>query len=147
MCHPEARGISFRRVRTRTNEIPRGLGMTRDFAVMISDWDLMQIHVSALYHHDDRHRLLAVNEPGDPRPEDPPPPRLFLGRTRAGHLWRFRHDLPESSIAELEPVLRAEPVVADLSQPPQCLPALEAALARDAPLAGMWSGPAWRFPD
>jgi RimJ/RimL family protein N-acetyltransferase len=43
-------------------------------------------------------------------------------------------------------VLRGEPVAADLSQPPRCLPALQAALARDAPLAGTWSGPAWRFP-
>jgi RimJ/RimL family protein N-acetyltransferase len=120
--------------------------MTRISAEMVSDWDLMQIHVRSLYRHDDRGRLLAVNEPGDRRPEDPPPPRLFLGRTQAGHLWRFRHDLPESSIAELEPVLRGEPVAADLSQPPRCLPALQAALARDAPLAGTWSGPAWRFP-
>ena len=72
---------------------------------MSSDWDLMQIHVSALYRHDDRDCLLAVNEPGDPRPDDPPPPRLYLGRTRDGHLWRFRHDLPESLVAELEPLL------------------------------------------
>jgi RimJ/RimL family protein N-acetyltransferase len=121
--------------------------MTRDSAVASFDWDLMQIHVSALYRHDDRNRLLAVNEPGDPRPDDPPPPRLFLGRTRAGHLWRFRHDLPASSIAELEAVLRTEPVATDLSQPPRCLPALQATLARDAPLTGTWSGPAWRFPD
>ena len=112
-----------------------------------SDWDLMQIQVSALYRHDDRQRLLAVNEPGDPRPDDPPPPRLFLGRTWEGHLWRFRHDLPESSIVELDAVLRTEPVATDLSQLPRCLPALQATLARDSPLAGMWSGPAWRFPD
>jgi hypothetical protein len=114
---------------------------------MISDWDLMRLHVSALYRHDDRNRLLAVNESGAHRPDDPPPPRLFLGRTRAGHLWRYRHDLPESAIAELEGMLRGEPVAADLSHPPQCLLTLQAALARDAPLAGMWSGPAWRFPD
>jgi hypothetical protein len=114
---------------------------------MLSDWDLMQIHVSALYRHDDRHRLLAVNEPGDPRLDDPPPPRLYLGRTLAGNVWRVRHDLPDSSIAELEAVLRSEPVATDLSQLPRCLPALQATLARDAPLAGTWSGPAWRFPD
>jgi RimJ/RimL family protein N-acetyltransferase len=114
---------------------------------MTSDRDLMQVHVSALYRHDDRNRLLAVNEPGDPRPDDPRPPRLYLGRTRAGHVWRFRHDLPESTIVALETVLRAEPVVADLSQPPRCLPALQATLAQDAPLTEMWSGPAWRFPD
>ena len=119
--------------------------MTRDFTE-ISDWDLMQIHVSALYRQDDRHRLLAVNEPGDPRPDDPPPPRLYLGRTRAGNLWRFRHDLAEALLAELESVLRGEPAAADLSRPPQCLPTLQSTLARDAPLAGTWSGPAWRFP-
>ena len=92
-------------------------------------------------------RLLAVNEPGDPRPDDPPPPRLYLGRTRAGHLWRFRHDLPESLVAELEAAASAEPVAADLSRPPRCLAALQATLARDGPLTGTWSGPAWRFPD
>jgi RimJ/RimL family protein N-acetyltransferase len=114
---------------------------------MSSDWELMQIHVSALYRYDDRQRLLEVNEPGNPRPDDPPPPRLYFGRTRTGHLWRFRHDLPESAIAELEAVLRGEPVAADLSQPPRCLPALQATLARDARIAGTWNGPAWRFPD
>jgi hypothetical protein len=123
------------------------LGMTQDSAKTSSDRDLMQLRVSALYRHDDRQRLLAVNEPGDPRPDDPPPPRLFLGRTRVGHVWRFRHDLPESSIVALEAVLRAEPVLADPSQLPRCLPALQETLARDAPLTGTWSGPAWRFPD
>jgi RimJ/RimL family protein N-acetyltransferase len=114
---------------------------------MSPDAELMQFHVSALYRHDERNRLLAVNEPGPLRSDDPPPPRLYLGRTRAGLLWRFRHDLPESAIGELEAVLRTEPVVADLSQPPRCLAALAAILARDAPLSGTWSGPAWRFPD
>jgi RimJ/RimL family protein N-acetyltransferase len=114
---------------------------------MISGWDLMPIHVSALYHHDERNRLLAVNEPGHPRPDDSAPPRLYIGRTREGLSWRFRHDLPEWLIAELEMMLAAEPVEVDLSQPPRCLPALQATLARDAPLAGTWSGPAWHFPD
>ena len=138
MCHSE---------RTRNLVGACADATTRDSVLMSTDWDLMQIHVSTLYRHNDRHRLLAVNEPGDPRPDDPRPPRLFLGRTRAGHVWQFRHDLFESSICELEALLRAEPVAADLSQPPRCLLALEATLARDAPLTGTWSGPAWRFPD
>ena len=107
----------------------------------------MQIHVSALYRHDERSRLLAVNEPGPPRPDDPLPPRLYVGRTRDGLIWRFRHDLPASLVAELEPMLAAEPVAADHSRPLQCLEAVQAMLARNAPLSGMWSGPAWRFPD
>src|SRR5918995_1531981 len=84
----------------------KGIGL----AAMSSDWDLMQIHISALYRLDERNRLLAVNEPGPPWPDDPLPPRLYVGRTRAGHVWRFRHDLPESLVAELESMLAAEPV-------------------------------------
>ena len=114
---------------------------------MSAAWDLMQIHVDALYRHDARNRLLAVNEPGDLRPDDPLPPRLYLGRTREGLIWRFRHDLPESLVAELEAMLAAEPVTADLSQPPQCLAALQATLLQHGPLIGTWSGPAWHFPD
>jgi RimJ/RimL family protein N-acetyltransferase len=113
---------------------------------MSLDLDLMRIHVSALYRHDDRNRLLAVNEPGPPWPDDPPPPRLYVGRTRHGLVWRFRHDLPDSLIAELEPMLATEPVAADLSRPPQCLAALQSTLARHGPLMGVWSGPAWHFP-
>lgn len=114
---------------------------------MISNLDLMQIHVSALYQHDDRNRLLAINEPGRPRPDDPPPPRLYVGRTRDGLLWRVRHDLPTSLVAELERVLAEEPIAADLSRPPRGLAALQSALARHGPLMGIWSGPAWQFPD
>jgi hypothetical protein len=114
---------------------------------MSSDRDLMQIHISALFRHDERNRLLAVNEPGPPRPDDPLPPRLYVGRTRAGHVWRFRHDLPESVVAELEAELAAEPVGTDFSHPLRCLEALQATLARDAPLTRTWGGPAWRFPN
>jgi hypothetical protein len=114
---------------------------------MSSDWDLMQIHISALYRHDERNRLLAVNEPGPPWPDDPLPPRLYLGRTREGLTWRFRHDLPESLVAELEAMLAAEPVADDISQSPRCLAALQATLVQYGRVTGTWSGPAWHFPD
>jgi hypothetical protein len=120
-----------------------GIGL----AAVSSDWNLMQIHISALFRHDERNRLLAVNEPGPPWPDDPLPPRLYLGRTRAGHVWRFRHDLPESLVVELESMLAAEPVAADLSQPPRCLAALQSTLEQHGTVTGTWSGPAWCFPD
>jgi RimJ/RimL family protein N-acetyltransferase len=114
---------------------------------MSSDWDLMQIHVTALYRHDERNRLLAVNEPGPPWRDDPLPPRLYLGRTREGLTWRFRHDLPESLVAELEAMLAAGPLADDFSHPPRCLAALQATLVKYGPVTGTWSGPAWHFPD
>src|SRR5215204_5121239 len=109
---------------------------------MISDRALMEIHVSALYQHDARNRLLMVNEP-----EGDPPPRLFFGRTSTGNLWRFRHDLPEPLVDELEALLLNESVTDDLSHPPRCLADMEVVLTRHAPLSGTWSGAAWRSPD
>jgi hypothetical protein len=102
----------------------------------------VEIHVSALYKTDARNRLLVVNEP-----EGDPPPRLFFGRTSTGNLWRFRHDLPQPLVDELEALLLNESVTDDLSHPPRCLADLEVVLTRHAPLSGTWSGPAWRFPD
>ena len=108
---------------------------------MVSDLELMTIQVSALFRHDERGRLLSTNE------TDPPPaPRLFLGRTRDGNLWRFRHDLPQPLVDRLEALLAAEPVTDDLSQPVRSLTALRALLETAGPPVEMWSGPAFRFP-
>src|SRR3712207_2972036 len=93
----------------------RGRRSTALRPLMLSDRTLMEMHVGALYRLDAQNRLLSVNEPGDPQS----PPRLFFGRTREGHLWRFAHDLPESVVDEVEPLLRAEPITPDFSQPPR----------------------------
>lgn len=63
-----------------------------------SDRELMAAHALALFTHDDGARLLTVNEPSGGAPA----PRLFLGRTRQGNLWRFRSDLPDVLVRELE---------------------------------------------
>ena len=102
----------------------------------------MALHVRALFLLDGHDRLLAVNEP------DPPTaPRLYLGRTLTGDVWRFRHDLPPAIVHDLEPLLRAEPPTPDLAQPPQCLEAAQRILTRHAPVTEPDLGPAWRFPD
>ena len=109
---------------------------------MLSDIELMAVQAGALFRHDAQGRLLAVNESGDPLA-----PRLFLGRTITGNLWRFRHDLPESPVRELEGLLQTEPVASDLALPPICLARVRSALEAHTPIAETWSGPAWRFPD
>jgi hypothetical protein len=75
----------------------------------------MAIHVQALFTHDAHSRLLFVNEPGGGEPA----PRLFFGRTRVGNLWRFRADLPESLIAELEALCVDEPVGMEFHSTPR----------------------------
>lgn len=107
---------------------------------MLSDLQLMELHVAISFRHDARGRLLAINEP-EP---DHPAPRLYLGRTRSGNIWRFRADLPDSLVAKLDTLLRTEPVAADLRQPPTVLPALIDALHSAQDLT---QGPAWHFPE
>ena len=109
---------------------------------MPNDSDLLALHIDALYTHDGEGRMLRVNEPGGG-----PAPRFFLGRTRAGNLWRARHDLPDALVTRLDAIAAAEPVPSDLNTPPAGLAAFRAALAEHAPIQEEGGGPAYRFPD
>lgn len=108
---------------------------------MINDQELMAAHVRALFTHDARSRLLFVNEPGG----GPPAPRLFFGRTRQGNLWRFRADLPETLVGELEALCRDEPVGEEFCGPPRHRAAYVRLLEAHAPVRAMEAGPAYHF--
>ena len=74
------------------------------------------------------------------------PPRLFLGRTAVGNRWRFRHDLPDQLVGQLEALCEEEPVAGDLREPPRHAARFSAVLTRCAPIAETWTGPAYRSP-
>jgi len=101
----------------------------------------MAIHVQALFIHDADSRLLVVNEPGGGGPA----PRLFLGRTRTGNLWRFRADLPASLIEELEALCADEPAGAEISAAPHHIEEYVRLLDKHAPLRKLYMGPAYHF--
>src|SRR4030095_1067377 len=101
----------------------------------------MAIHVQALFIHDANSRLLLVNEPDGGGPA----PRLFLGRTRAGNLWRFRADLPAALVEELEALCADEPAAADPRAEPRHAAEYARRLGAHAPVGGVNSGPAYRF--
>lgn len=101
----------------------------------------MAIHIQALFTHDAHSRLLFVNEPGG----GPPAPRLFLGRTREGNLWRFRADLPETLIEELEALCADEPVGEEFHRPPRHSEAYVRLLETHAPVQKLRMGPAYHF--
>lgn len=101
---------------------------------------LMKLQAAALFRYDAAGRMIETNEPDGDRA-----PRLFLGRTRAGNLWRFRDDLPDELVRELETLLAQEPIATDLTQPPVMFDALRAALDAHAPVRATYSGPAWHF--
>jgi hypothetical protein len=98
--------------------------------------ELMDMHVRALFTHDARSRLLFVNETGS----GVPAPRLFFGRTRDGNLWRFRADLPESLVGELEALCADEPVSTEFDSQPLHLDAYVHLLEAHAPVRKMWTG-------
>jgi len=106
-----------------------------------TDFELMELHVAALFKHDARGRIVSSNE-YDPDSA----PRLYLGRTVEGNLWRFHADLSGDLAQRLDEILRQEPIVSDLSQPPINLPQLKAVLEVQRPVVAVEAGPAWYFP-
>ncbi|HJQ24747.1 MAG TPA: GNAT family N-acetyltransferase [Blastocatellia bacterium] len=101
----------------------------------------MAIHVRTLFTQDARSRLLSVNEPGG----GPPAPRLFLGRTPGGNLWRFRSDIPQRLVEELEALCADEPVGEVGHSEPRHVEQYLRLLATHAPVRALSSGPAYRF--
>ncbi len=106
----------------------------------ISDLQLLEIQIDALFTHDPNGRICSINEPdGDPAP------RFFFGRTREGNLWRFRHDLPENTARRLEELAADEPVHGDLEAEPRILKAYMEVLREHREILSVDSGPAYRF--
>jgi hypothetical protein len=108
---------------------------------MPSDLELLALQAETLFVHT-AGKLLYINEP-----ERPEAPRFFLGRTREGNLYRFRHDLPEDIVTRLEHYARIEPSPQNLHDPTQELAAFQSILDKLHPVEKLWSGPAFRFPE
>jgi RimJ/RimL family protein N-acetyltransferase len=112
---------------------------------MLTDLELMNIHVRALFTHNAESRLLFVNEPDN---AVAPAPRLFLGRTREGNVWRFRAGLPENLCAELDALCADEPPLsAEFDEPPRHFETYVRLLESNAPAQKPESGPAYHFPE
>lgn len=60
----------------------------------LSDVQLIELQIATLFVCDPNGRLQFIREPGYAAWERDPAPRFWMGRTRAGNIWRFRHNLP-----------------------------------------------------
>jgi hypothetical protein len=109
-----------------------------------SDLGWMALQARTLFTFDANGRILARREPAASRA---PAPRFFLGRTRHGHLWRFRADVPASLVRDLARLAAQERVDRDPDLPPEREAALRALLEAHAPVEHAWAGPAFRFPE
>lgn len=111
---------------------------------MFDDLKLMGLHIQALFTCDAKGRLLGINEPD---PTTASPPRLFLGRTLEGNLWRFSADLPEELVSELNSLCSEEPPLGvDAKEPPIHAERYTRLLEPYAPIRQTEAGPAYRFP-
>ena len=108
----------------------------------MDDHALMAIRVDTLFTYDARGRMVGTNEP-DSRPA----PRLFVGRTRAGHVVRCGPTVPDDVVGELAAVVERQPADDGLAVPPAMRAALRAVLARHGPIKQEGGGPAYRFPE
>ncbi len=109
--------------------------------VSLTTLDLMNLRFNALFTHDEEGRVCFVNEPDGARA-----PRFCLGRTRAGATWRFRDDVPASTVTRIEALCRDEPGNGDLRVPPRHARRYRAILEACAPIGQEWAGPAYHFP-
>ena len=110
---------------------------------MLTDLELIGIHVRALYTHDADGRILFVNEPDN---KTIPAARLFLGRTREGNVWRFRADLPDELCEQLNEFCADEPPFSEeLKMPPRHLKSYLRLLKLHAPEQNPSNGLAYQF--
>ncbi len=111
---------------------------------MLSPRELIEIQVETLFTSDGKRGLRGIN---DPDGEASPAPRFFFGSTREGSICRFRHDLPENVVARLRKAAEAEPMLLDSRKLPRCHRQFIDILQSQAPIEGVWAGPAYHFPD
>jgi RimJ/RimL family protein N-acetyltransferase len=108
----------------------------------LNDHDLMTIQAATLFRFDERGRIVGSNEPNGTFG-----PRLFLGRTKDGHVARYGSTVPDALIQRVEEIVEREPRVGDLTPEPVVMDELRAALSQHAPVSREAGGPAYRFPE
>lgn len=109
---------------------------------MLSDLELMRLHVEAEFTDDASGHLVSTNELNST-----PAPRFFLGHTSLGIVRRYRYDVSATSQRALERAIAAEleSSVAETDRPLDPKP-FERVLSQDAPIEHASVGLAFRFP-
>jgi RimJ/RimL family protein N-acetyltransferase len=104
------------------------------------DRELMQAQLEVLYQYDQQDRMLRINEPNGGNA-----PMFAMGRSRHGNLWRFRADLPDSLVSDLDAICQREPLSSDLHVPAACYNELIDRISSFARPRSIWRGPCYVF--
>jgi RimJ/RimL family protein N-acetyltransferase len=106
---------------------------------LLTDLDVMRLHVEAEFIHDAAGDLVSTNEPAAATA-----PRFFFGHTAVGVVRRYRRDVSESLRRALEAV-HLEPHATTMDSPLDPTP-FERILSEDASIQHTSVGLAFRFP-
>ena len=102
---------------------------------------LMDLHLEALFVHDERGRMVRVNVA-----ENIEPPCFFLGRTPAGVVVRFSAGLPNETVERLSELSTTEPCDLAIKDPVHMDEYLKI-LEEHSPIKGVWHEQAFVFPE
>lgn len=103
-----------------------------------SPLELMCLHEEALYTHDERSRIVSINQW-----DGGVPPRFYLARTVAGNLWRFHTGLPDELTEALRGLCTDEPAWNGTFQAPRHQAEYVRWLTAHSPIQQVSSGPAY----
>jgi len=96
-------------------------------------FELMAIQANVLFSHDLLGRMISVNEPGHPIG-----PRFFLGCTSGGNVTKYRYDLTNDIVSEIEQLVSKHPNYINLAK-------IINILSREQQINNIWIGPAFTF--
>jgi hypothetical protein len=108
-----------------------------DFSV-----ELARLRLDALYLRDRRGRLVSVNEWNGRAP-----PRFHLMRTAKYNLAQYHGDLADDLVIRLEELRAQEPISRQQGKWPDLHGKYLELLGFHAPVARVWAGPVFAFPD
>jgi hypothetical protein len=111
---------------------------------MHDDRELIEIEVETLFVHDQNRRLQYHNDPTGPKRIAP---RFYLARTKAGNLRRFRYDLPDEIVRQMDELFASEPIAVNLRDRPVHLERFKDILQTHATIQHVGMGLNYRFPD
>ena len=111
---------------------------------MLNDRQLIEIETETLFIHDHNQRLQSHNDPTGPKRIAP---RFYLGRTKAGNIRHFRHDLPDEIVRQLDEIFALEPIAINLRDRPVHFERFKDILQTHETVQRAGMGLAYRFPD
>jgi hypothetical protein len=108
--------------------------------IAVNDSELMRARIEAQFRHDERSRIVSINQWNGGVA-----PRFYLGRTPGGTVCRFRDDVPDDLADQLLTLGNDEPLSNSFARMPSHHEEYLRLLSTHDPVQRVWSGPGYCF--